>query len=183
MRIRRLLGLCLSLVIGLPAIAGAQDTPKTGIVIAYPSAFGILWHASHKVAIRPEFNVSGSSSKQSNAQVTGESSGWAVGFGLSALFYLHDQDSLRTYFVPRFQYSHASTSASSSINTAGTDVGSDIYGGSGSFGAQYGLGKRFALFGELGFEFDHRTTDSPTAGKISGNNWGLRSGVGVVFYP
>jgi len=186
MRIRRLLGLCLSLVIviGLPATAGAQDTPKTGIVIAYPSALGILWHASDKVAIRPEFNFSGSSSKQANAQITGESSSWAVGFGLSALFYLHDQDGLRTYFVPRFQYSHASTSASSSIsNTGGTDVGSDIYGGSGSFGAQYGLGKRFALFGELGFGFDHRSTDSPTAGKITGNTWGLRSGVGVVFYP
>ena len=184
MRIRGLLGLCLSLVVGLPGIAGAQDTPKTGIVIAYPAAVGILWHASDKVAIRPEFNVSGVSSKLQNPQGSSDTSGWAVGFGLSALFYLHEQDSLRTYFVPRFEYTHTSSSVSNTLtNTGGTDVGSDTYGGSGAFGAQYGLGKRFALFGELGFAFEHRTADASTAGAITVNSWGLRSGVGVVFYP
>jgi len=189
MRIRRLLGLCVSLVVGLPAIAGAQDTPKTGIVIAYPAAVGILWHVSDKVAIRPEFNLTGSSSSLSGQSVSIDSSAWAVGFGLSALFYMHEQDSLRTYFVPRFEYTHTSSSNTNSITTTGkTTVGSDTYGGSGAFGAQYGLGKRFALFGELGFGFEHRTADtsgisSGLTGTVGGNTWGLRSGVGVVFYP
>jgi hypothetical protein len=57
-----------------------------------------------------------------------------------------------------------------------------VFGGSGAFGAQYGLGKRFALFGELGFSYDHQDTDTPTT-KGHSSNWGLRSGVGVVFYP
>ena len=174
----------LAIVLGIPVTTHAQDAPKTGIVMAYPTSVGILWHASDKVALRPEFSISGVSSTLTSAQNTTDTSGVGFGVGISALFYVHKDDNLRTYIVPRFVYSHSSTSTSTSIGFDVPDVGSDTYGGSGAFGAQYGLGKRFAVFGELGFEFDHRTTDpSASGGKLTGSTWGLRSGVGVIFYP
>jgi hypothetical protein len=51
----------LAAALGIPAAAGAQDTPRAGLVIAYPAAVGILWHASDTIAIRPEFNLAGTS--------------------------------------------------------------------------------------------------------------------------
>jgi len=173
----------LAAALGIPAAAGAQDTPKAGIVIAYPAAVGILWHASDTIAIRPEFNLAGTSQSTSTPQFSTDSSGWSAGFGLSVLFYLHTEDSLRTYITPRFEWTHSSNSANSATGVS-ADIGSNSYGGSGSFGAQYGLGKRFAVFGELGFGFDRQTTDPlPSGGTSTVNHWGLRSGVGVVFYP
>src|SRR5262249_11498093 len=137
MRTVRLVASAMAVALGFPGAARAQDTPKAGIVIAYPTAFGVLWHASDKIAIRPEFSVSGTSSSltiPTGTPVVTVSSGWSAGFGLSALFYLHTQDSLRTYFVPRFTYSHASSSVNSTAAAALTsDTGSDSYGGSGAF--------------------------------------------------
>ena len=175
----------LAVLAGSPAIAAAQDAPKTGIVIAYPTAFGVLWHASDKIAIRPEFSVSGNSTTVTGTGVSSDISRWGAGFGVSALFYLNTEDSLRTYIVPRFFYAHSSSSGSSSAsNVTVPDSGSDNYGGSGSFGAQYGLGKRFALFGELGFGYERGTSDTTgSLNTVKGSSWGLRSGVGVVFYP
>jgi len=57
-------------------------------------------------------------------------------------------------------------------------------GGQGSFGAQYYVSNRFALFGELGVGFSHTETKSnltPTKGTSWA--WGTRSAVGIIFYP
>ena len=186
MRNAWLVAVCLAVVAATPRTAGAQDTPKTGIVIGFPTAVGILWHASDKVALRPEFAVSGSSSDISVGATTGttasHTTSWGGGCGVSALFYLHTDDKLRTYIVPRFAWTHSSSSSDvSPISGTFLDVSTDTYGGSGSFGAQYGLGNRFALFGELGLEVAHHTTNRTLPS--TGNSWGTRAGVGVVLYP
>jgi len=186
MRNAWLAAVCLTLVAATPRTAGAQDARKTGIVIGFPAAVGILWHASDKVALRPEFAVSGSSSDISVSTVSGATSShttsWGFGFGMSALFYLHTDDKLRTYIVPRFAWTHSSSSSDvAPISGSNLDLSTDTYGGSGSFGAQYGLGNRFALFGELGFELAHHTTNRTLPS--TGNSWGTRAGVGVVLYP
>ena len=190
MRNAWLVAVCLAVVAATPRTAGAQDTRKTGIVIGFPTAVGILWHASDKVALRPEFAVSGSSNDLTVNTTSGTTSGttashttsWGFGFGMSALFYLHTDDKLRTYIVPRFAWTHSSSSSDlSAISGTNLDLTTDSYGGSGSFGAQYGLGNRFAVFGELGLEVAHHTTDRPLSS--TGNSWGTRAGVGVVLYP
>jgi hypothetical protein len=169
-------------VLTCSGLARAQDPPKTGIVIGYPTTVGILWHAGDKVAIRPEFAISGSNSDVGGSSFVTHVSGWGVGVGVSALFYLHTDDHLRTYFVPRFAYTHTSNSTeNSSVTASKTSVTSHTYGGSGSFGAEYGLGNRFAVFGELGFEVSHHS--GPNTTSTVGENWGTRGGVGVVFYP
>jgi hypothetical protein len=169
-------------VFGLSGPARAQDTHKAGVVIGFPSAIGVLWHATPKVAIRPEFSVSGSSNDLTGTTTNTHVTNWALGFGLSALFYVHTDDRLRTYIVPRFAYAHSASSASGS-STVGVPLSasSNTYGGSGSFGAQYGLGDRFALFGEVGLEISHRAASTVTS--TSNLGWATRGGVGVVFYP
>lgn len=186
MRIRRSLGLCLTLVLSLSALAAAQDTRTVGVTIAYPAAVGILWHASDTVAIRPDVSFSGSSSDATIGTTSFSSSAWNVGVGVSALFYLRKYDHLRTYFSPRYTYSRTSSTSTPANPTQGTlpdtTQTSTANGFAGSFGAQYGLSDRFSLFGELGFGFAHSTAKSDTGTQGSGNAWGLRSGVGVVLY-
>ena len=185
MRIRRILALCSLLVAGLPTLAAAQEQHKIGITMGYPAAAGVLWHVSPKVAIRPELTFAGSSTETTSSSLAIEGSGWNLGTGVSALFYLRTEERLRTYFSPRFTYSHSSSSSSSSgVTTSELEQTTNVVGVSGSFGAQYAVGDRFTVFGELGFSFSHshsKASQLPTSG--SGNGWGLRSGVGIVYYP
>jgi Outer membrane protein beta-barrel domain len=185
MRIRRTLGLCFLLVAIVPALAAAQDTRKVGITMGYPAAFGVLWHASSSLAIRPELSVSGSSNETLSNSFESEGDGWAVGTGISALFYLGPADKLRTYVSPRYTYAHTSnTTELASVTNSSTTATTNINSVAGSFGAQYAVGDRFSVYGEVGFGFSHSTAKSSPSGiKGSGNSWGLRSGVGVVFYP
>jgi len=184
MRIRRHLPICLALL-ALATPAGAQDNGKTGLTMGYPASIGIIWQASDKVAIRPELSFSGGSGKVSGSSFVTDSDSWTVATGVSALFYLHTYDHLRTYFSPRFTYSHisATTNASGFTNSSTTTKGNGT-SVAGSFGAQYALGDKFSVFGEVGFGFGHSTTKSGiTSAKASGNSWATRTGVGVIFYP
>jgi hypothetical protein len=185
MRNAWLLGICLIAVAALPGSAFAQDTPKAGLVIGYPASLGVIWHAGKKVAIRPEFAITGSSSKSEGTSFNSHSSGVATTFGLSVLFYAHTDEHLRTYFVPRFLYGHASSKnkTSSSTNPSVTSD-NDLIGGSGAFGASYQLARKFAMFGELGFGVEHvESTSSVNTAKNRSTTWGTRAGVGVIFYP
>ena len=116
MRIGRLLACSLALVIAGATGAAAQDSGKVGITMGYPAAVGIIWHLGDTVALRPELTFSGSSSETDRAGnvIDIESDGWAFGTGISALFYLHQYDRVRTYFSPRFTYTKIKTTSSSS---------------------------------------------------------------------
>jgi hypothetical protein len=195
MRIRRFLVLSAVLIAVLPASARAQDKHKAGITMGFPASVGVLWHVNEKVALRPELTFGGSSSETSittgTQTITINSDGWSIGTGVSALFYLKTEDRLRTYVSPRFIYSHTSASSDTSGLTTvpgqtpldATQTG-DAWGGIGSFGAQYAVGDRFTVFGELGFGFTHSSTSRTATGTSgSGNAWGTRGGVGIVYYP
>ena len=185
MRIARIAAL--AAVVGLAAAsnAGAQDQRTVGITMGYPASIGVLWQLSDKVAIRPELSISGADSDANSASFVSETSSWALGTGVSALFYLHKYDRLRTYVVPRFTYSRTSnTTSTSSFTTSENTTTTTNTGFSGSFGAQYSLGDRFGVFGEVGFGFNHSSGNSDiSVTKVSGNTWGSRTGVGVIFFP
>jgi len=174
-------------VMGLTAVAtvGAQEQRPVGITMGYPASVGVLLRVSDTVAIRPELSISGGDSDATGSAFISETNGWALGTGVSALFYLRKFDDLRTYVVPRFTYARTSntTSTSSFTNSENTST-TTTTGLSGSFGAQYSLGDRFAVFGEVGFGFTHSTGKSNLSlTTVSGNNWGSRAGVGVIFFP
>ena len=191
MRIARILSLAAFTGLGAVSMAGAQDQGKVGITMGYPASIGVLWRVSDKVAIRPELSLSGGSAETSGSSFESESDNWNISTGASVLFYLHKYDQLRTYFSPRFTYSRLSTTneASGVTNSTTTTTGNS-FGGAGLFGAEYSLGNKFAVFGEVGFGLNHTTTEGSSSflpntslAKQTGNTWGSRAGIGVIFFP
>lgn len=176
--------LALGAVLLVAGTASAQDK-KVGLTMGYPSAFGVLWHVSNKVALRPELSLAGGSSKTNGSGFSSESDATTIATGISALFYLNTADNLRTYISPRFTYSHATTEQDlSSITTSNAKTTANNTAGQGSFGAQYYVSNRFAVFGELGVSFGHTENSSNvTTTKGTAWAWGTRSAVGIVFYP
>jgi hypothetical protein len=164
--------------------AAAQDAGKVGITMGYPASIGLIWHASDSIAIRPELTFSGSSAESDGPGIVGGES-WAVATGVSALFYMKKYDNLRTYFTPRFTYARtSSTTDISSITTSSSTSRSRTIGGAGSFGAQYALGDKFSVFGEVGFGLMRSTSSSSfSSGKSKITSWGTRAGAGVIYYP
>ena len=185
MRMVRILSVALLMGLAAVSTAGAQDQNKVGITMGYPASIGVVWPVTDTVAIRPELSFSGASSDSAASSFESESDGWAFGTGVSALFYLRKYDNLRTYVVPRFTYSRATTTVtSSSFTNSETTTTTSNTGLAGSFGAQYSLGDKFAVFGEVGFGFNHSWgTSSTTTAKASSNTWGSRTGVGIIFFP
>ncbi|HET9360700.1 MAG TPA: hypothetical protein VFO58_13195 [Vicinamibacterales bacterium] len=154
-------------VLLVPSSLYAQDDPAFGLVTGYPANIGVIWHVSERVAVRPDFNFTWFSTEGAFS----DSDTTAIGIGISVLFYARATDQLRLYFVPRFGYGRTSTSTPNIDPTETTQ-------GSGSFGAQYSLHRRFAVFGEAGVLFSHATGEFTT----SSNSWGTRTGVGVIVY-
>ena len=158
---------------------------RVGLTMGYPSSFGVVWHVNDKVALRPELSLAGGSSETNGSGFNGESDTTAVSVGISALFYLNTADKLRTYVSPRFTYAHSTSEQDlSSVTNSSSKSTTNATAGQGSFGAQYYVSNRFAVFGELGFGFSSTEgTSSLTTTKGSATAWGTRSAVGIIFYP
>ena len=197
-------------LIALPISARAQDAPRVGLTMGYPSSVGVIWRLNDRVAVRPEVTLSRSTGDVTGSDVSGLSpittnDSTGAGVGISALFYLHRWDGLRTYVSPRFSYSRISASASTSGSTLLSDSTASLYLTSGSFGAQYSLGRHFGLFGEIGLGYTATTTTATSTLTISittfvngvatattrtqlvtsgshSNTVATRSGVGVIFF-
>jgi hypothetical protein len=156
--------------------ASAQETGAVGLTMSFPAAVGITWQAADVLAIRPDFTFSNSGS---NSLAT---SSTAVGVGVSVLFYVRKWDSLRAYVSPRFGYQHSSFTFSGSPSAPSTNT----YTGSGSFGAEYQLHRRFAMFAETGLAYSRAnvtdTTLAPGFPVQSSHAWGTRAGVGAILY-
>ena len=112
----------LAVTIAKPAVG--QEKGQVGLTVGYPASVGVVWHAVDRVAVRPEFTFT-----QSTTEVTGiltfsignqtqiaetlsTVTGTAVGTGVSALLYLTKRDSLVLYVSPRYAYSHLWTTSS-----------------------------------------------------------------------
>ena len=212
MRFYLLLILTAVCVLG-PRAAAAQDDPKVGVTMGYPGAVGVLWQATERIGLRPEFTVSRASSESVSASdqslgigaSASPSDMWQTGVGLSALIYLTRVESLRTYVSPRFTYSQTSTSSAVNGGPLSTASDSWSYSTSGSFGAQYALGRHFGVFGEAGVSYTSttsrlssietltvginipgasggRTTTFAVRSDSHAHTIGARSGAGVVFF-
>lgn len=195
MRIQRQLAIAAALLVCVSGTAAAQDAGKVGLTMGFPAAIGIQWHVSDKVAIRPEFSFSTTSSDITSG-TTGlefEADSWTIGTNIAALFYLSTDDRLRTYVTPRFTWSRVSSTSEltppiinpiTGVSTSESTTTGNAYGFGGSFGAQYGLGDRFVVFGELGLTYGHSTSESNLSrSKTTTNGFGTRAAVGVVFFP
>ena len=181
MRTLWIVALGAGVLMGGTARADAQEKGQAGITMGYPASVGVLWHLSERVAIRPEFSFS-SSDSSSAAILDARSEFWSVGTGVSVLFYTPVRDNLRTYVAPRFSYTRTHGDSNITTSTATS------YSIAGMFGAHYSLGRRFGVFGEVGFGYARQTGSStsellPQTGITNhSDSIGTRSGVGVVLY-
>lgn len=171
-------------VLLVPAAAAAQEEGKVGITMGFPEHVGLVWHATEKLAVRPEFAFSTSSSDSEFA----ESSADSFSAGVSALYYFDRRDRLATYVSPRYAFKRSSTTIDGEGPFGGEEQESSsrTHLFSGSFGAQYWLNERFSVFGELGLAYQHGSAgddDDDLPGEEStANAFGTRSAVGIVFY-
>lgn len=187
MQVRQVLGVLTIITAFATVPAFAQDAGKTGIAMAYPAAFGLVWHATENVAIRPSVTFGGSSTDSSPSAVS--SSNWNVGATVAALFYLKKLDSVRTYVSPSYRYARTKTTihppTSSTSPLGDTKSTGNTNGAAGTFGAEFTPNAHFRIIGEIGFAVTHLSAStSPLSGiSTSGNSWGTTAGVGIVFYP
>ena len=188
----RVLGVVIITLAVVANTASAQDEPRIGITMGYPASVGVVWHVTDRVALRPELTATSSNNDVTATTSTGSTlntnDNWQVLFGVSAMLYLSKHEGLRTYISPRWAYTRVgSTSVSGSPTSTSSSVGQTQFV-SGSLGAEYSLGRRFAVFGELGVGYNH-TTNSPTGSSpvplfttSTSNTVGTRSGAGVILY-
>ena len=181
-----IVGACL-----VPAAAAAQEAGKIGVTMGFPASVGVIWHASEKFAVRPEFTFSHSSLESS----IGETDSTAVGVGLSALFYTKKWDNAAMYFAPRFAWTHSSAESRTDFDDftrvllpepidTERESSANAYLYSGSVGAQGWIGRRFSVFGEVGFAYTTGSSESDSflSNETSVKGFSLRSGVGAVLY-
>ena len=172
------LGVLAASLTATPALA--QEPGDVGVTISAPSAIGLVWHATPRLAVRPDLSFSFS---ESDAEVGGDLDSHSFSLGGSVLFYTGRWDNLQTYVSPRVSYSWSS----SSLVSGGTTFDSTTDGWSlaGTFGAQYMLGTRFAVFGEAGLAYSSLTAEAPSAfGDNERTTWsfGTRTLIGATLY-
>jgi hypothetical protein len=163
----------------MPTPASAQEAGDVGVTVSAPSAIGVIWHVTPRVAIRPDLSFS---FNESDAEVGTDISSKSFSFGGSVLFYTGRWDNLQTYVTPRLSYSWSSSSIDS---LGGLDATQDGWGLSGSFGAQYTLGTRFAVFAEAGLLYASQTSETPSSfGDNERTSWtfGTRTAIGATLY-
>jgi hypothetical protein len=198
--------LAVSAVLLVSANALAQDAGQIGLTLGYPTAVGVIWHVTDNVAVRPEISFATGSTESpvfssvSLSDLTasiGEASSTTVTAGVSGLFYFGQWDKLRAYLSPRYTYSRLTGSSGS---TFVSDTRNSAFTVTGSFGAQYQLHRRFAVFGETGFGYTHTHSSFTSTLRLSvipvginvspvtqseetnSHNWGIRTAAGVIFY-
>jgi hypothetical protein len=176
---RRIGIIVVCVVLGAASRAAAQEAGQAGIAMGYPTSVAVIFHATDKVAVRPEFTYQRNTSELDFLGDDRSRTSTATSVGVSGLFYLREWDKVRTYVSPRYQWTRTTSEFGDSPNEA-RGTGHVFMG---SFGAQYALDQRFGVFGEVGLSY--ATTDNEVSGIDTGssdNAWSTRTAVGVIFY-
>jgi len=164
-----------------PVSAFAQEAGKTGIVLATPGTFALLFQVSERIAVRPELGFSTSTNDNNSLTTPVTGSAWSLSPGVSGLYYTGKWEALRAYVAGRYAYAYAKTTAT----TAGGSIESTSKANTlaGSFGADYALHQRFSVFAELGLAFVHTSSSTPAVTiSPTANVWAIRTAVGGIFY-
>ena len=165
-----------------PGTAFGQEPGPVGLVMGLPASVGVIWHLGERLAVRPELSLSWSSAESTTPSaggaITSSTDAAQIGVGSSVILYVRQWDGLRLYVSPRFVYLRSETTATSGQSTSTT------YSGSGSFGAQYSLGRRAGVFGELGLSYTRLRTSSDfvASAESRGTLVRTRSSVGLIVY-
>lgn len=191
MHVRALLLAVLYLTV-LPATSRAQERGQVGLTMGVPAAAGVIWHATDRIAVRPEITFAQVTSKAdvSLPNTSTETSSRQLSYGASLLWYFGSSEgNVRPYVSPRIAYSRITTE-DSRPSLPGVDDDDDDPAGtlavSGSLGVQYTPSRRFGVFGEVGVARAHTGQTRSFPGIItvttSVTSWSTRGAVGVIWY-
>lgn len=181
MRAGRICVLLVGSIVCVATAARAQDKPKLGITMETPSRVGVIWHISNAIAIQPEIGFSKGSSEGERSNT--DQSGLFTGVGVRV--YVHTWDNLRAYVSPRYSYDRLTQQGgSSSLTLENTNTTNSF---TGSFGAQYALHKRFAVYAQTGvtyssLKFKSTSTIASLGSESTNSSWRSGSSVGAAFY-
>jgi lipopolysaccharide assembly outer membrane protein LptD (OstA) len=190
------MGAALLVLAGSNAIA--QERGQVGLTMGYPTAIGVVWHATDRVGVKGEFNFAlGSSEIDPNLLLPErETHTDSIGLGIAGQFYFSRNDNVSTYVSPRFAYAKITSELDAPdfgiilpVPLPSLDVRteSSSYSFAGSFGAQYSPNRRFSVFGELGLDYSWQDIESSGSSVFSlarteSSTFGVRSAVGIIFY-
>ncbi len=167
------------LMLGLPSSAAAQDDRRVGVVIAAPLHVGLLLPVTERVAVRPAMSWGWSSTALDgsdppiNVEYVIDTRSGRVNVGASLLFFLGEDNGLRTYVAPGYAISRSSITSESRLSLP--VVGESIvnrtstqtsHEGRVVFGAEHAVGTRFRVFGEFGLAVS--TMSLPATSSSSG---------------
>ena len=186
--------------------AAAQDDRSVGLVMGAPLHVGVLWQPADRIAVRPVLSWQWSSSEIGSASLGGVSleSSTSIGrinAGVGLLFFLSDDEGLRTYLAPTYLFGRSEATSDDRFTlpdlpllpgfpttgvlpaiseTRQSTVTS--HEGRILLGADYRLGSRFGVFGEFGLAFSSASSSSSGIDGVesSGRSAGTTASVGVV---
>lgn len=167
------------LAVGVPESAVAQDDRRVGVVMAAPLHVGLLQPVTGRVAVRPALSWSRSSIEldandpPTSITYVSDTSSTRFNIGASLLFFLGDDNGLRTYVAPGYAISRSSMTSESRLsgpgsgeNTVNRTSTQTSHEGRVVFGAEHTIGARFRVFGEFGLAVS--TTSQPATPLSSG---------------
>jgi hypothetical protein len=162
------------LAVGIaPVSTFAQETPKVGVVMSTPASFSIIWSATSGLALRPEIDVSRSTSG-------GGSSALSLRPGLSLLIYTARWDQVRSYFTGQYRYQRATSESGGAVPGKSTGVAHSVGAG---VGAEFTPHRRFGVFGEVGLSYTRASSKTSTGGSNpAATSMGIRTAVGVILF-
>src|SRR3972149_2170786 len=93
MNIRALLLAALCLMV-FPPVSRAQERGQVGLTMGFPTSAGLIWHATDRIAVRPEITFSQVTSKAelTPPNVSTVSTNRSLGVGASLLWYFGSSD-------------------------------------------------------------------------------------------
>jgi len=183
----------------MPGSASAQDTGKFAVAVgtlnigeSASGSVGVLWQFAHRFAVRPDFTYSYKYSQYNNLSYgnpgfdyTQHTTTTTTGLGISGPISIYSKDNLRLYVSPRFAFYRTSISSgvSGSFHSSSESSSWGPYSARLSFGAQYALSHRFAVYGDSGIEnVWSKTPISQFGSSTRSSNWQTTTAIGLLVY-
>ena len=191
---------CVAAALLVGRVAAAQEAGQVGVTMGYPTAVGVLWHLTSRVAIEPEIAISRIRAESqfestviigtttlTTAVLTTTTDGWTSSPGVALRIYVAKWDNVSTYVAPAYSYHRTSTTTTTTapITFPGSGTRTDTrkslseaHEMRAMFGVQYAPHRKFSVFGEVGLRY--ADADLPRVTSVSGAGLGSASSSGTT---
>lgn len=156
-----------ALLVAMPGAARAQQDDRVALTVSTPTALGVLWHTSDRLALRPEINLT-------HSRLTGSPAATGASLGSSLIVYTSGMGATRTYVAPRLAAQVTSQASAPDLVTWVAGV---------SFGAQHRFERSsLMVFAEGGVQASWFERELGLGGNVSATQWSTRTAIGLGWY-